>query len=691
MAGVRKDGILEVTGGGAAPATPVDIVASITLPIEIEGPIGSNVSADSVSVVIASDQSPIPVDISAPITLSGPVDQGEPNPTIGDAWPIKITDEVDIAAVANVNDGLTAATKGLVTQSIQYIKNNDSTVTPWTGDASFATFASGNHPWVKALRSSILSGNTDLGALDSFLAIDLQERSVEAATFFLSNSSLIGTLQFIPTPGGNNNSLRIYNTRLGTWELGTIVDPTLDTLYIIPCSGLKSVQVLITSYSSGQITAQYSAGPGVGALYADVSGSTVITDGLTDAQLRATSVPVDTELPAAALLTDNTANPTVPGVAAFGMVYDGSTWDRAPGNSVNGQTVNLGFNNDVVPGDNVGLIAGDITSLNDVVNFSLIPKGFNCIGFALTNAGPSFVGTVEFRYAGFGGTVPIYHVKTGKWITSLTNIPAGPTQVNAFLAPIFPGGPLQVFCTAYSSGTCVVTGANATLSPLIGAPLTNVELAERINTLGQKTMAESTPVVIASDQSPINVEVQSTTAIFRGRSATFNTPGRAGTVGQKILSIHNATGSPVIIRVRKVTVDLYQTVVKVITVAPPNVRVWKVTVLPTNGTLLAKTKIGGSGVSNAAVTVRGDASADSTGSGTTLTATLPTGTFIAQEYAGRFITGVGYEPADRMKFEFDQLVELQALEGLVVFLDYVLATQNPTTDRWTSQVEWDEN
>jgi hypothetical protein len=56
---------------------------------------------------------------------------------------------------------------------------------------------------------------------------------------------------------------------------------------------------------------------------------------------------VDTELPAAASLGDNTANPTVPGVGSFNMVYDGSTWDRAPGTSADGLLVNLGSNNDV--------------------------------------------------------------------------------------------------------------------------------------------------------------------------------------------------------------------------------------------------------------------------------------------------------------------------------------------------------
>ena len=39
-------------------------------------------------------------------------------------------------------------------------------------------------------------------------------------------------------------------------------------------------------------------------------------------------VTVDSELPAAALLADNTANPTGPGVAAFLMGWDTATWDR---------------------------------------------------------------------------------------------------------------------------------------------------------------------------------------------------------------------------------------------------------------------------------------------------------------------------------------------------------------------------
>lgn len=50
----------------------------------------------------------------------------------------------------------------------------------------------------------------------------------------------------------------------------------------------------------------------------------------------AATVTVDSELPAAAALADNTANPTVPGVGGFNMVFDGTNWDRQPGNSASG-------------------------------------------------------------------------------------------------------------------------------------------------------------------------------------------------------------------------------------------------------------------------------------------------------------------------------------------------------------------
>lgn len=56
---------------------------------------------------------------------------------------------------------------------------------------------------------------------------------------------------------------------------------------------------------------------------------------------------LDGKFSASAALADNFANPTTTGVGAFSMLYDGATWDRAPGNATDGLLVNLGTNNDI--------------------------------------------------------------------------------------------------------------------------------------------------------------------------------------------------------------------------------------------------------------------------------------------------------------------------------------------------------
>lgn len=72
---------------------------------------------------------------------------------------------------------------------------------------------------------------------------------------------------------------------------------------------------------------------------------------------------VATQLPTAALLADNAATPTAPAVGAFGMWYDGATWDLARGDSTNGLLVNLGGNNDVTV---TGTVTVDLGANNDV-------------------------------------------------------------------------------------------------------------------------------------------------------------------------------------------------------------------------------------------------------------------------------------------------------------------------------------
>lgn len=92
----------------------------------------------------------------------------------------------------------------------------------------------------------------------------------------------------------------------------------------------------------------------------------VVVSGTVTADAGSGTFTVDSELPAAAALADNAANPTAPAVGAFGMVWDGATWDRAPGTAADGLLVNLGANNDVVVSGTVDLGATDNAVLDNI-------------------------------------------------------------------------------------------------------------------------------------------------------------------------------------------------------------------------------------------------------------------------------------------------------------------------------------
>jgi len=67
------------------------------------------------------------------------------------------------------------------------------------------------------------------------------------------------------------------------------------------------------------------------------------------------TVTADTELPAAAALADAAGNPTAPAVGAFGLLWNGASWDRAPGTTI-GQLAQGSVAHDAVDAGNpVGL------------------------------------------------------------------------------------------------------------------------------------------------------------------------------------------------------------------------------------------------------------------------------------------------------------------------------------------------
>lgn len=101
------------------------------------------------------------------------------------------------------------------------------------------------------------------------------------------------------------------------------------------------------------------------------------------------SFVVDSEFPAAAVVTDNFANPTTTSVMGMGMVWDGATWDRSAGNSTDGTLVNLGTNNDVT-------VTGTVTEANSaaiLTSTQLIDDGIATVASAITTKGMAAAGT----------------------------------------------------------------------------------------------------------------------------------------------------------------------------------------------------------------------------------------------------------------------------------------------------------
>lgn len=118
----------------------------------------------------------------------------------------------------------------------------------------------------------------------------------------------------------------------------------------------------------------------------DANEAAVDASGHLQVDIAASSVAIDTELPAAAALGDDTANPTAPAVGSFGHVWDGATWDRMPGTSADGVTVNLGSNNDVTVSGTVDTELPSAAALADDTSNPTVPGvGAFAMGFDSAN------------------------------------------------------------------------------------------------------------------------------------------------------------------------------------------------------------------------------------------------------------------------------------------------------------------
>lgn len=174
---------------------------------------------------------------------------------------------------------------------------------------------------------------------------------------------------------------------------------------------------------------------------------------------------------------------------------------------------------------------------------------------------------------------------------------------------------------------------------------------------------------------------------YRGRCGSFRQLGIAGTTGQNLFTIFNAVGSTVLVDLESISFDVYQTAARV--VAPPVIRLHRITTIPTGGTAIGKVAEDTALSSSASVTLLQGTASDG-GAATAIVSTPAAGTIITQEPVARALTLVGYEQFDRGDFLSAGAITLRAGEGVLFNLAYNTATSNPITDNYTVNARWSE-
>ena len=118
------------------------------------------------------------------------------------------------------------------------------------------------------------------------------------------------------TLGGN------FISNLNTNALSATIASATQGMFQVEVAGLAQIRVTALAAVTGTATVTIKGTIGVGVMSID---NTLTVQGTG-------TFVVDSEMPAATVLADNTANPTTPTVGATGLLYNGTTHDRARGN-----------------------------------------------------------------------------------------------------------------------------------------------------------------------------------------------------------------------------------------------------------------------------------------------------------------------------------------------------------------------
>lgn len=186
---------------------------------------------------------------------------------------------------------------------------------------------------------------------------------------------------------------------------------------------------------------------------------------------------VDSELPAAAALADNMANPTPPAVGAFALIWDGATWDRWTGAVTGTVTANAGTGTFIV-GDGAGALntiidSGTVTANAGTGTFAVSAASLPLPTGAATEttlaaintkipASPAANNTTSTQFNSVrctDGTAFCLFATEGTAASMLTALNSIDTKVVADIAHDLPdtGNPVKVGCKASASAPANVT------------------------------------------------------------------------------------------------------------------------------------------------------------------------------------------------------------------------------------------
>jgi len=175
-----------------------------------------------------------------------------------------------------------------------------------------------------------------------------------------------------------------------------------------------------------------------------------------------------------------------------------------------------------------------------------------------------------------------------------------------------------------------------------------------------------------------------------GLVTVFRTLGNALTT-QSIFSIENASGSAVLVGVRRLTVQMDATAVLITQVA--QIKAFRISAgVSGGGTTLTKGQRHTTDAASASVVCRGATASDG-GAATAITGTLDVAA-IWQQYGMRLHTAVGQvlTPDNTVLPDIcqDEPLILRANQAIVVQVQGVVTTGNPATNHWLVNCVWDE-